>query len=153
MDWTPHVTVATVIEQNGRFLMVEETVDGIVVINQPAGHLENNESLIDAAIRETLEETAWEIRINAVLGLSLYRSPNSGITYHRTTFTGSALRQIPEQALDKGILRALWMSHQDIVDNSHQLRSPLVLQSVEQYLSGRSYPLDLIDDAGVQAAT
>ncbi len=141
-DWVAHVTVATVIEQDGSFLLVEETSDGKLVINQPAGHLDPGESLATAARRETLEETGWEVELQGLLGLALYTAPN-GITYHRTTFFGRPLRQVSTQ-LDAGIERCLWLDHHDMQRESARMRSPLVLRAVEQYLAGRRYPLDLI---------
>ena len=86
MDWKPHITVATIVEDNGRFLMVEELKSGRTVLNQPAGHLDPNETLTEAAIRETLEETGWDVQPTGVLGIYLYTAPSNGVTYQRVCF-------------------------------------------------------------------
>ncbi|MCZ6828212.1 MAG: NUDIX hydrolase [Gammaproteobacteria bacterium] len=142
-DWYAHVTVATLVEQDGRFLLVEERSNGDLVINQPAGHLDPDEDLVQAAVRETLEETGWHVKIEGVLGIALYTAPN-GITYHRTTFHARALEWEPDLALDAGIERALWLSYEEMQAYSDKMRSPLVLATVEQYRNGHHYPLDLI---------
>lgn len=139
----PHVTVATVIEKDGKYLMVEETGDDQTVLNQPAGHLEENETLAEAAIRETLEETAWEIRLTGVLGTSLYTSSNNGISYYRTTFIAEALRKT-QRILDPAIIRALWLSAEEIKSHPSPPRSPLVLQDISKHQRGVSFSLDLI---------
>lgn len=144
MDWFAHVTVATVVEDNGRFLLVEEEADGKRVFNQPAGHLEPNESLVQAALRETLEETAWTVQIDGVVGVGLYTTPDAATTYYRTTFFGRPLRHDPKRRLDDGILRAVWLSPEEIRAQSARMRSPLVAKVVEQYLNGHRYPLSMI---------
>jgi 8-oxo-dGTP pyrophosphatase MutT (NUDIX family) len=144
MDWIPHVTVATVIERDGKYLLVEEQSEGRLVLNQPAGHLEPNETLQDAAIRETLEETGWHIDLKGVVGLALYTSPINNITYSRTTFYAEAISHEASIELDDGIVRAIWMSYEEMLDASDRMRSNLVVKSVEQYRSGHTYPLDMI---------
>lgn len=146
MDWYAHVTVATVIEDNGRFLLVEEQQNGQLVLNQPAGHLEPNESLIEAASRETLEETGWTVEVQGVVGIGLYTSPRNGVTYCRTTFHAKALSHDAQRALDTGIVRAVWMTLEEIRAASDRLRSPMVLTVIEQYRSGHRYPLSMIFD-------
>lgn len=143
MEFEPHVTVATVVERDGRFLLVEECADGRLVYNQPAGHLDANETLQAAAIRETLEETAWQVELRGVVGLALYKAPANGITYMRTTFAATALQQL-DLPLDKDIERALWLSYEEMLASSAKMRSPLVITTVEQYLAGNCYPLDLM---------
>lgn len=144
MDWHPHVTVATVIEDNGRFLLVEEYADDVLVFNQPAGHLEQNETLIEAARRETLEETGWTVDIQGVVGVGLYTAPSNSITYFRTCFFGAALQHDAGRKLDAGIERAVWLSYDEIIALAPRMRSPLVTKVIEQYLNGHRYPLSSI---------
>ncbi len=142
MRFIPHVTVATVIEERGRFLMVEEYRDGRLVLNQPAGHLEEDESLIDAARREALEETGCSVEITGVVGVYLFKADN-GISYQRSCFVGRLLQQHPERELDEGIVRAPWMSLEDIRARRADLRSYLVLDCIVDYLTKPHYSLDL----------
>lgn len=146
MRWTPHSTVATIVERDGRFLCVEEqsVSRGSLVINQPAGHIEPNESFIDAAIRETQEETGWTIRPTALLGMYVYTAPSNGITYHRYCFIAEPVSYDPEQPLDSGIEQALWLTLDELKQQSDKLRSPMVTRCIHDYLSGRHYPLDFI---------
>lgn len=143
-QWTPHVTVATVVERNGKYLLVEELSDDKLVFNQPAGHLEENETLAQAAIRETMEETGWLVELKGVVGVALHYSVYNQVTYHRTTFFASALSQDLERKLDDGIVRALWMSYEEMIEKSDKMRSSLVISTVEQYQNGHRYPLNLI---------
>ena len=143
MRFIPHVTVATIVEDQGRYLMVEEISSNRVVFNQPAGHLEADESLIQAACRETLEETAWSVEVTALTGLYLFRGQN-GVTYQRTCFVASPIEHRPEVSLDDGILRAHWLTLDEIRARDSQLRSPLVLQCILDYLNKPHYPLDMI---------
>jgi ADP-ribose pyrophosphatase YjhB (NUDIX family) len=140
----PHITVATVVEDDGRFLLVRERSDGAIVYNQPAGHLECGESLVDAAIRETLEESAWEVEISAFLGVYHYKSPHNGVTFVRHCFIGSPRRLLEDRPLDTDILDANWYTPQQIKSLAGDLRSPLVLQAVEDYLAGKRYELNLV---------
>ena len=144
--WKPNATVATVIEREGRYLLVEERdkTSGEMVFNQPAGHLEQNESLVAAAYRETMEETGWEIALTGVLSVSLYTAPSNGITYLRTTFVGTAVQQAGGAVLDPDIHAVHWLSPDEIRANSARMRSPMVLASIEQHLLGVCYPLDFI---------
>lgn len=146
MSWYPHVTVATVIEHNDKFLFVEETCNKQRVFNQPAGHLEQNETLVEAAIRETLEETRWEVSIDSVLGISLYTAPSNQITYLRVLFAGSAIKEHPERDLDTGIENAVWLSWEEAHAKTEQMRSPLVLQALEEYKSKPHLSLDILSD-------
>ncbi|WP_432694958.1 NUDIX hydrolase [Marinobacterium sp. YM272] len=147
MRWTPHATVATIVERDGRFLLVEElSADGHLVINQPAGHLEENEAFTDAARRETLEETGWQVTPTHFLGLYVYRAPANGVTYHRACFIAEAVSHDPERDLDDGIQRALWLTRDEIADRSEMLRSKLVLECIDDYLAGTRYPLSLIHE-------
>jgi len=139
------LTVAAVIERDGRFLLVEEQTDGGVRINQPAGHLEAGESLAEGAARETLEETAFRFVPQALLGVYRWCHPQ-GLTYVRFAFIGEAIGPEPGRALDQGILRALWLSPDELRAARARHRSPLVQRCVDDYLAGRRYPLELITD-------
>jgi 8-oxo-dGTP pyrophosphatase MutT (NUDIX family) len=147
MRFTPHITVATIIEDQGRFLLVEEMADGRAVFNQPAGHLEADESLIQAAIRETLEETGWDIEVSALTGIYLYTAPSNGVTYQRVCFAGKALRQHPNLALDEGIIAPHWLSRAELAAQPERWRSALVLQCIDDYLAGERFPLALLRPA------
>ncbi|HMU90413.1 MAG: NUDIX hydrolase [Pseudomonadales bacterium] len=146
MDWYPHATVATIVERDGHFLLVEESEGERLVINQPAGHLDQGETLAAAAVRETLEETGWEVTVKALLGLYTYTSAYNGISYLRTCFIAEPLRHHPERPLDTGILRTLWLTVDELRARRDRLRSPLVLRNVEDYLRGKRYPLDFIHE-------
>lgn len=143
MEWYPHLTVATIVEKEGKFLMVEEAQNGVQVLNQPAGHMEQHESLAEAAIRETLEETGWQIKLEALLGFSQYTSPDNGVTYTRSTFIALPVQQMTT-ALDPDITAAHWMSYEDVLENSSRLRSPMVLSDLQRYRSGENYQLSII---------
>jgi 8-oxo-dGTP pyrophosphatase MutT (NUDIX family) len=146
--WKPSVTVAAVICVNDRFLMVEEESADGVRLNQPAGHLDEGESLIDAVVRETREETAYDFTPNALIGMYMSRSVSSkrtgpDATYLRFAFTGVLGGQF-DQPLDEGIIRTLWMSRDELAASAERHRSPLVLQCVDDYLRGQRAPLDLL---------
>jgi ADP-ribose pyrophosphatase YjhB (NUDIX family) len=141
--WLPRVTVATVVFEKDRYLLVEEIAEtGRPVLNQPAGHLEPGESLAEAAVRETLEESGWHVQIEALLGASLLTNAITGITYYRTTFLARPLRHDPEHVLDSEILGPRWMSYEEIVADLSKLRSESVLATIEQHRSGVSFPAD-----------
>lgn len=146
MTWKPHATVAVIAEDDqGRFLLVEEVSDGKVVFNQPAGHIEEGEAILDAVRRETLEETGWEVEPTYFLGVYTYKSPTNGATYYRFCYAAKATRQITSE-LDTGIIAPHWLALDDIRNLGDKLRSPLVLQCVEDYRNGRQFPLDVIVD-------
>ena len=145
MRWFPHTTVAAVIERNGLFLMVEELDEsGAIVFNQPAGHLEEHETLLQAITREVREETAWGFRAESLLGVYQWQVPPNGATYQRFCFSGSCFDHQPGQKLDEGILQARWMSRDELAENPEQLRSPMVLTCIDDYLSSNHFPLDLL---------
>ncbi len=152
MVWKPRVTVAVVSEQDGRFLIVEEQVAEGVRFNQPAGHLEDHESLVAAAVRECREETAWRFEPEALVGIYRWRHDRSGDTFLRATFCGPCSDHRPGQALDPDIVAAHWLTLEEIRQRESQLRSPLVMQSFNDYLQGKRYPLELLielqQDAG-----
>ena len=130
MAWKPDVTVAALVQREGRFLVVEERIGGQRVLNQPAGHVEDGESLRAAVIRETLEETAWHFVPEALLGLYLWRSPRGRSTL-RIAFTGSVSRHEPGRRLDAPVLAAHWLSRDELRAHRIQHRTPLVLRCVD----------------------
>lgn len=147
--WKPNVTVAAVIERDGKFLLVEEEVDdgkgGLEIrYNQPAGHLDDGESLLAACAREVLEETAWQFAPHELVGVYQWRRPQGDITYLRFAYRGELGRHEAGRALDSGILRALWLTPAEIEALRARHRSPLVTQCVADYLAGRRFPLDLV---------
>jgi len=146
MPWKPHVTVAAVIESGARFLLVQERVDSRSVFNQPAGHLEDGESLIEAVVRETLEETAWQFDPESIIGLYRWRHPGKARTYLRVAFAGSGVSVDEPSPLDPDIERVVWMNAMELRRESARLRSPMVLRTVEDYLSGSHFPLSLLAD-------
>jgi 8-oxo-dGTP pyrophosphatase MutT (NUDIX family) len=143
MVWGPDVTVAALAEREGRFLIVEERIRGRLVLNQPAGHLETNETLLQAVVRETLEETAWHFTPLALLGVYLWRSPR-GHTTLRFAFSGEVDHFEPERTLDPPVIAAHWLSLAELERRSPQLRTPLVLRCIGDYLAGRRLPLDAV---------
>ncbi|MFT5063794.1 MAG: ADP-ribose pyrophosphatase YjhB (NUDIX family) [Gammaproteobacteria bacterium] len=145
-DWCPHVTVATVVERDGKFLVVEEIAGGEPVINQPAGHLDDGESLAHAAIRETFEETAWKVQLRHVCGVYRWRHPENQQTFIRVSFAAKAVEYVSDSPLDNGILSADWYSRDELEQLGDKLRSPMVLKCVDDYLAGNHYPLELLQD-------
>jgi ADP-ribose pyrophosphatase YjhB (NUDIX family) len=147
-EWLPHVTVATVVEDQGRYLLVEERdkTTGKLVFNQPAGHLEEGETLIEAALRETLEETAWEVVVTAVLSIGLYTAPGNGVTYARICFQARALNKLDDRSIDPDIAAVHWLDYPGVIQNRDKMRSPLVIAAIDRYRAGVSYPLELIQD-------
>lgn len=143
MVWKPHTTVAAIVEKDNKFLVVEEDINGDIVYNQPAGHLEPDENLIEAVIRETREETAWLFTPDALVGIYLWPQPGTHRTFLRFAFCGTCSDYQAEQTLDEGILRALWLSKEELQD-SKKLRSPMVIQNIDDYLKGQRYPLDIL---------
>ena len=144
--WKPHATVAAIIERDGKFLMVEEQIGTKRVFNQPAGHLEPDESLIEASIRETREETAWGFRPEFVTGIYRWPQPDTARTFLRVAFCGSCHDYREDQALDDGIIKAIWMSRDELAAQPEKLRSIMVLQCIDDYLSGKRFSLDLLVD-------
>ena len=143
-----HITVAVVVERDGRFLFVEEHTDGDpaqpLVLNQPAGHWDDGETLFAGAVRETLEETAWDVELSALVGIYEYRPAELGYGFLRFAFAAQPLQHHPQRALDHGIARAVWLSREELVAATPRHRSPMVLRCVDDYLAGRRLPLELI---------
>ncbi len=144
--WKPHATVAAIIEDNGRFLMVEEISEGRTVYNQPAGHLDPGESLIDAVIREAREETAWSITPRYLSGIYRWDQPETSRCFLRFAFVADAMEHYSHEPLDDGIIRSVWMSRDDLASQPDNLRSPMVLNCIDDYLRGQQFPLDILVD-------
>ena len=144
MTWHPHITVATIVEHNGRFLMVEESQAGQPVLNQPAGHLEPDETLRQAAIRETLEETGWEVELSAVVGIYLYTAPSNGVTYQRVCFAARPVLHHPQRPLDSDILATHWLSRDELATQPERWRSELVPRCIDDYLAGPLHSPDVV---------
>lgn len=144
MIWKPNVTVAAVVEKDGKFLLVEEHTSQGLRFNQPAGHLEADESLLAAVVRETLEESAYDFEPQHVLGVYRWHAPGTDTTYLRFAFTGRLLTHHPERGLDDGIVRAVWLTPEEMRACRERHRSPLIMNCVEDYLAGKRYPLELI---------
>lgn len=142
----PALTVAAIIEKDGRFLVVEELAHGRRVFNQPAGHVEPGESLVEAAIRETLEETGWRFKPLAVAGIYFWRRPGQSRGYLRTAFVGHATRREPGRRLDAGILRTLWLTRAELLNRSARLRSPMVMRGIDDYLRGSRHVIASISN-------
>jgi 8-oxo-dGTP pyrophosphatase MutT (NUDIX family) len=147
--WQPDVTVATVVVRDGRLLCVEERVNGALVLNQPAGHLEPDESLADAALRETREETGWEVRLTGFLGAYQWKAPPrpdeaDGRHYRRFAFSAEPVAHDAARALDEGIVRTLWLTPSELQAEVARHRSPLVWQAVADHLGGRRQSLSLL---------
>ena len=137
----PEITVAAVTETDGRFLVVEERIDRRLVINQPAGHVEAGETLLEAVVREVREETAWLFTASDLVGIYLWRHPGTGRTTKRFAFSGTVTDHRDGQRLDEGIVGTHWLTRAELAGREGQLRSPLVLRCVEDYLAGRRQPL------------
>lgn len=144
MIWKPNVTVAAVIQEDGKFLLVEEETDDGPMFNQPAGHWEPGETLIDGVVREAREETAYTFAPEHLLGIYSWKHPRKDLTYLRFAFAGHAVAHDPKQQLDTGIIRAVWLTPDEIRASRPRHRSPLVLQCVEDHIAGKRFPLGII---------
>lgn len=145
MSWIPHITVAAVIERDSRFLVVEEKVEGRFVYNQPAGHLEENESLTEAVVRETLEETGYHFRPKHISGIYHWQQAGNRETYIRIAFSGNLINQDSATVRDENIIAATWLDVETVrALPASRRRSPMLLRCIEDYLAGRKYPLSLL---------
>jgi len=143
--WRPHVTVATIVPNGERFLLVEEEVRGMVLFNQPAGHLDPGESLAEAAVRETLEETGWEVRLTSLVVVQQWVNTRYDRHFVRFTFAAEPVAHHPDRPLDAGILRPHWLRRAEIADLGERLRSPMILSSIDAWLGGQRLPLQALD--------
>lgn len=144
MPHKPEITVAAVTEEDGRFLVVEERINDKLVLNQPAGHVEHGETLLEAVVREAREETAWRFEPSALIGAYLWRNPRNGRDTLRFAFTGTVSDHKPEQALDNPIVTTHWLTRAQLMERELRLRSPLVMRCVDDYLSGLRQALDSV---------
>jgi 8-oxo-dGTP pyrophosphatase MutT (NUDIX family) len=150
--WKPSVTVAAIVERDGRYLFVEEQTSEGLRLNNPAGHLDPGESLLEAVVREVLEETARPFTPHALVGVYLMPSPREpDITFLRFAFTGTVADAVPGRVLDEGIVRTLWLSPDELRACAPRHRSPLVLRGIEDHLAGRRYPLEVLVADGYAA--
>lgn len=143
-QWKPNVTVAAVIESDGHFLLVEEEADGAILVNQPAGHLEYGETLLEAAHREVREETGYLFEPQSLVGVYLYPNPRVDIVYLRFCFTGTANAPADSPELDDGIIRTLWLDRGEIGELGERLRSRMVPRCIDDYLAGRRFSLEML---------
>lgn len=145
MRWSPRVTVAAIVERDNKFLIVEEEIDGKLMLNQPAGHWEHGETLLEAVIRETLEETAWEFTPTALTGIYQWQHPEQAdTTFLRFAFCGEVHNYHQDTKLDEGIIQSLWLSREELIDRQHQHRSPQLLQCIDDYLINQRIDLSVL---------
>ncbi len=142
--WKPHFTVAAIAERDGRFLCIEEHAEDGVRINQPAGHVEAGESPLNAVVRETLEESAWQFTPQALVGIYQWTVPDGSKTYVRLAFCGQVDGFDAARTLDHGIIRSMWLTRDELHKRRASHRSPLVLDCVDDYLAGHRLPLNVI---------
>lgn len=141
MTWRPDLTVAAIVQRDDQFLIVEEHIQGALVFNQPAGHVEDRESILDAVVRETLEETAWHFAPRHLLGLYLWRNPANGCSVLRAAISGEVIAHDSTRPLDAGIVAARWMTREALLAAPERLRSPLVLRCIDDHLAGVRHDL------------
>lgn len=144
MIWKPNVTVAAVVQRDGKFLLVEEETEAGLAFNQPAGHLEEGESLVDAVIREALEETAYHFKPTHLIGIYNWKHPTKDVTYLRFAFGGELRGYEAERKLDDGIIAARWLTLDEVKATLSRHRSPLILRCIEDHLAGKSCPLEML---------
>ncbi len=147
-NWKTEITVAAVIERDAKFLVVEESVGNQLVYNQPAGHLDEHETLVEAVIRETFEETGYTFSPDFISGIYVWKSPRRGTTIMRTAFCGHVTAHDDQAPLDDGIHQAVWLTREEL-QNSGRLRSPFVLKCIDDYLDEIRHPLTLVNHLGV----
>lgn len=146
MPVVPVLTVAAIIEREGRFLLVEELAHGQRVLNQPAGRVETGETLMQAVVRETIEESAWVFEPTAITGIYLWQQPGTMRRFLRVVFCGNGLAHDTGRRLDKGIIRALWLSPGELKARTASLRSPMVMAGIDDYIAGVRRPVASVGD-------
>jgi 8-oxo-dGTP pyrophosphatase MutT (NUDIX family) len=146
MDWKPDITVAAVVAREQRFLIVEERIAGKLVLNQPAGHVEHDETVIAAVVRETLEETAWQFAPQALVGVYCWRKADSQHDTLRFAITGSVSNHNPQAVLDSPVVAAHWLTREELLHRPDQLRTPLVLRCIDDFVAGQRSSLSGISD-------
>ena len=144
MSWVPHITVASIIEKNNKYLFVEEYINHKKVLNQPAGHLEEHETLEEGCIRETLEETAYDVEVDYLVGIYQERKKNSLDMWLRFCFKCNILEEHVDRNLDKNILRKLWLPKKELTSSNFLYRSDMVLKCIEDYEKGVKYPKEIL---------
>ena len=144
MVWKPNVTVAAVVQRDGKFLLVEEETESGLAFNQPAGHLEAGEALVDAVVREALEETAYHFKPTHLVGIYNWQHPTKNVTYLRFAFAGELRGWEADRKLDDGIVAARWLTLDEVEATRERHRSPLILRCIEDLVAGKRYPLDLL---------
>jgi 8-oxo-dGTP pyrophosphatase MutT (NUDIX family) len=145
MIWRPDLAAAAIIQRDNRFLIVEERIRGALVFNQPAGHVDDGESIIDAVVRETLEESAWHFVPRTLLGIYLWRNPANGHSILRVAISGEVTHHEAGRKLDKPVLAAHWMEREALLAQSHRLRSPLVMRCIDDHLAGQGHALSALN--------
>ncbi len=146
MPWLPHLTVACMVECNGKLLFVEERSQGSIVLNQPAGHLEDGETLAQAALRETLEESGCTVELEAIQGIYKHRSLEKDCTYIRVCYLAKLIQEDVNRELDQDIIRTAWLSPEEALQQEARFRSPLVKNCIQDFLNNKTYPLELVDE-------
>lgn len=151
MTWRPDLTVAAIVQRDDRFLIVEERIRSRLVLNQPAGHVEDGESILDAVVRETLEETAWHFQPRHLLGLYVWRSADTGRSFLRVAIAGEVVTHEPQRALDPPVIAAHWLTRDQLLAQPSRLRSPMVLACIDDHLAGRRHDLSALSYLGSPA--
>ena len=144
MSRDTHVVAAAIVERDGRFLVVEERINGELKLNQPAGHWEEGETLVDAVKREALEESGWEVEPIALLGAYDFKPDHLDYSFLRFAFVCEPRKHHDGRKLDEGIERAIWLTREELARRSAEHRSPALLACIDDYLAGRRYPLELV---------
>jgi 8-oxo-dGTP pyrophosphatase MutT (NUDIX family) len=150
MIWRPDLAAAAIVQRDDRFLVVEERIRGKLLFNQPAGHVDDGESIVDAVVRETLEETAWHFVPRSLLGIYLWRNPATAHTILRVAIIGDVTGHEPGRALDQPVVAAHWMERDSLLAQPGRLRSPLVMRCIDDYLSGHRHELSALNYLAAQ---